>query len=303
MVKNYMDIKQLRVFIALAGDLHFARAGERLGISQSAISQQIKALEQRVGVRLLNRTTRLVKLTPAGEAFLAEIQQALEKLEAAPRIAAMTARGEAGELRIGYIIPAIVGIVPDAIQIFRSRYPNVNLQLRRLSSREQIEELMAERIDIGFIRSPIHESSLYSQVVAREGFVAVIPSDHRLAKKPDFELSDLAGEPLVQYNFYPESPYQARVMERCQEIGFRPQIVQQTTDTTAIVGLVASGIGLSILPVSVANIARHPKVTFRPLRELPRWAELSAVCRQDDTSARVKNFLRMLEEFPVPATD
>lgn len=299
MIKNYMDIKQLRVFIALAEDLHFARAGERLGISQSAISQQIKALEQRVGVRLLNRTTRQVKLTPAGEVFLAEIQQALEKLDAAPRIAAMTARGETGELRIGYILPAIVGIVPDAAQLFQRRYPNVNLQFRLLNSREQIKELMAERLDIGFLRSPIHESSLYSQVVAREGFVAVIPADHALAKKSDFELSDLAGQPLVQYTSYPESPYQARVMERCQEIGFRPQIVQQTADTTTIVGLVATGIGLSILPISVANIARHPKVVFRPLRELPRWAELSAVCRQDETSARVKNFLRMMEEFTV----
>lgn len=298
MINNYIDQKHLRVFIAVAKDLHFARAGERLDISQSAISQQIKALEQRVGVRLLDRSTRHVKLTPAGDAFLAEVQQALEKLDGAPRIAAMTARGEIGELRIGYILPAIVGIVPDAIQLFRQRYPNVSLQMRLLNSREQVDELLAERLDIGFLRSPIQEHSLYSRLVTREGFVAVIPADHRLAAKTDFELFDLADEPLVQFKSFPPSPYQSRVIERCQEIGFQPRIVEQTADTTTIVGLVATGLGLSILPVSVANVARHPKVVFRPLRELPRWAELSVVCRQDDTSARVKNFLRMLDEFP-----
>lgn len=301
MINNPLDIKQLKVFVAVATDLHFARAGERLGVSQSSISQQIKLLEDRVGVRLLTRTTRSVKLTPAGEAFLLHIQEGLEKLDEAPRIAALTARGAAGELRIGFITAAIVGNLPDAIHDFRNRYPGITLQLRHLNSKEQIDDLMSQRLDLGFIRSPIREPSLYAQVVSREGFVAVIPINHPLAKKKDLKLRNLADEPLVQHNRHPEIPYQARLMTVCQQAGFRPHVVQETQDTTGIVGLVAGGVGIAILPESVADFARHPKVVFRPLKEVPRLAEVAAVCRQDETSPRVKNFLKLLNEFqPLP---
>ncbi len=301
MINNPIDIKQLRVFIAVASDLHFARAGERLGVSQSSISQQIKALEDRVGVKLLNRTTRAVKLTPAGEAFLAQIQEGLAKLDAAPRIASLTARGAAGELRIGFITSAIVDSLPDAIQAFREKYPAVTLQLRHLNSRAQIDSIMSQKLDIGFIRTPIREPSLYTQLVIREGFVAVINITNPLASKRDFSLRDLADQPLVQHNHDPEIPYQSRLIALCQQHGFRPYVVQETPDTTGIVGLVAAGVGIAILPVSVANFARHPKVVFRPLDELPRLAEIAAVCRQEETSARVKNFLKVLNEFqPAP---
>jgi DNA-binding transcriptional LysR family regulator len=298
MINGSLDIKQLRVFMAVASDLHFARAGERLGVTQSSISQQIKLLEERVGVKLLHRTTRNVKLTPAGEAFLAQVQDGLATLDAAPRIAALTARGAAGELRIGFITSAMVSTLPDAIHRFREKFPAVTLQLRHLNSKTQMDELMSQKLDLGFIRTPIRESSLYTQVVVREGFVAVIHTKHELARKKDFRLADLAGQPLVQHNHHPEIPFQSRLLALCQQAGFRPNIAQETADTTGIVGLVASGVGIAILPVSVANFARHPNVVFRPLKDLPRMAEIAAVCRQEETSARVKNFLRLLAETP-----
>jgi DNA-binding transcriptional LysR family regulator len=135
----------------------------------------------------------------------------------------------------------------------------------------------------------------------REGFVAVIHVMNPLATKKNFRLADLADQPLVQHNHHPEIPYQSRLIALCQEAGFRMNVAQETADTTGIVGLVASGVGIAILPVSVASFARHPKVVFRPLTEIPRLAEIAAVCRQEETSARVKNFLKVLNEFqPAP---
>jgi DNA-binding transcriptional LysR family regulator len=194
-----MELRHLRYFIAVAEELHFGRAARRLAMSQPPLSQQIRSLEEEIGVVLLLRTKRQVELTAAGEVFLSEARKTIAQSGQAIRAAQRAARGETGQLAVGFVSSAVYGQVPSIFRLMRSRYPEVSLHLQDLTSEEQVEALKANRIDVGLIRPPVFAAeSLAMQVIWREPLMAVLPLGNPLTRETEIAVEALAEEPFIQ---------------------------------------------------------------------------------------------------------
>src|SRR5215475_15690071 len=171
-----MEFRHLRSFVAVAEELHFGRAAARVHIVQPALSRQIRALEDEIGIRLFERDRRRMALTPAGTAFLDEARSLLEHADRAVEAARRADRGELGSLRIAYV-PAMVSTgLPEIVRSFRQRYPGVDVRLQEMTPATQVEALLGERVDVGFVRGPIHEPALAAETVLEEPLVAALPS-------------------------------------------------------------------------------------------------------------------------------
>ena len=195
-----MELRQIRSFLSIAETLHFGRAAELIHLSQPALSLQIRALEEEVGVRLFERNRRKTTLTAAGFAFRDDAAAALSQLEQAIRSARLAADGKLGRLRIGFISTAVSEIVPDIVRQFRKLNPEVELSLRNILTAEQVQMLETGSLDIGFLRLPIGgHSALDVVTVHREPFVLVVPSSHKLAKRKRVRLREVAGQDFVMY--------------------------------------------------------------------------------------------------------
>ena len=285
-----MELRQLRYFVAVADELHFRRAAARLHISQPPLSQQIARLEEELGCRLLARTRRRVELTPAGEAFLRDARAMLAELEVAVATARRIATGEAGVLRINFVGSALLSIVPGAVQRFRRARPSVEIELRERSTVEQLRALGSGVVDVGLVRPPIEaDDQLRAEVVIRERTIAAIGADHPLARMRRIPLRRFAAEPLVMFPREQAPGFHDLLIGRMAATGTSPQVVQYAPEMLTIIGLVATGIGVSPVPASVAHLALDG-VTYRPLSGAPD-TELVAVTRVGDESPLVRAFI------------
>src|ERR1700756_1895102 len=195
-----MDVRQLRYFVAVAEELHFRRAAARLHISQPPLSQQIAALEEELGVRLLERPRRRGELAGAGEAFLRDARATLAELDVAVSTARAISAGQEGVLRIGFVGSALLSIVPSTVQRFRRARPGVEIELRERSTVEQMRAVSTGLVDVGLVRPPIEtDESLHTEVVMRERTVAALPEGPPLAALRPIPLRRLAAEPLVLF--------------------------------------------------------------------------------------------------------
>jgi DNA-binding transcriptional LysR family regulator len=174
-LKASMELHNLRYFVAVAEELHFHRAAKQLHITQPALSRQIRALETELGVLLLQRTQRQVQLTLAGEIFLTEAKAILQRTEQAVKLTQRAARGEVGQLKIGFVAPALRGILPSIIRAFRDRYPDVQLLLSEQRTRDQVEAFHAHQIDVGVLYPPVDDSLLNVVPIATENWVVALP--------------------------------------------------------------------------------------------------------------------------------
>ncbi|MEN6438249.1 MAG: LysR family transcriptional regulator [Syntrophobacter sp.] len=289
-----MELRHLRYFVTVAEELHFGRAAERLGIAQPPLSQQIKALEQEIGVSLLMRTKRRVQLTGAGEIFLSESRKILAKAEQAVRAAQRAARGEIGELAVGFVSSAVYGKVPSIFNLMRTLYPDVSLTLQDLSSEEQVEAMKAYRLDVGLVRPPVPTASvLRMRVIWREALVVVLPRDHRLTRHKTVALGELAEEPflLIPRNYAPG--FYEQLMGHCHRAGFSPRTVQEARSAPTIVNLIAGGMGVSILPASLRSLQREG-VVYRPIAPPAPTTDLAVMWRPEDESPCLRSFLEIV---------
>jgi len=265
-----MELRHLRYFTALAEELHFGRAASRLNISQPPLSQQIKALEVELDVRLFERTKRQVQLTEAGRLFLDEARATLAQAERARSIAGRAQRGEIGELHLGLFASAPLSIsVSAALTAFRRSHPEVSLNLRERTSPQQIEDLQSERLDLGFLRSHIRPTlpdRLTSLEVAREKLHVFLPKAHRLSTsdKP-LSITALASEEFVFFDRQVRSTLHDQVYSLCAAAGYTPRVSQEANTNSMIMGLVAAGLGVSVLPAAQAQ-AGSPRIHTRPLK-------------------------------------
>jgi DNA-binding transcriptional LysR family regulator len=285
-----MELRQLRYFVAVAEELHFRRAAARLHISQPPLSQQIAALEEELGVRLLERTRRRVELTPAGEAFLRDARATLAELDVAVSTARAISAGQEGVLRVGFVGSALLSIVPSTVQRFRRARPGVEIELRERSTVEQMRAVSTGLVDVGLVRPPIEtDESLHTEVVMRERTVAALPEGHPLAALRRIPLRRLAAEPLVLFPRRQAPGYHDLLIGRLAMTGSTPHVAQYAPEMMTIIGLVAAGIGVSPVPASVAHLAIDG-VTYRPLSSAPD-TELVAVTRAAEQSTLVPAFL------------
>ena len=268
----------------------------RLHIVQPALSRQIRALEEELGLRLFERDRRRVALTPAGAVFLEEARSVLEHVARAVEAAQRADRGELGSLRIGYV-PAMVSTgLPEMVRRFRERYPDVDVQLQEMTPALQVESLLRERVDVGFVRGPVHEPALETQTVLEESLVAALPSGHRLGRHKRLRLAMLADEPFVLQarSFGPGSHDQ--ILAVCRSAGFSPRVVQEGSQAE-VASLVASGAGVAIVPASLRAI-RRAGVLYRPLHERP-MTQLDVVWRKGSALPVLNAFLAEVQQIGV----
>ncbi|MGA9859005.1 MAG: LysR substrate-binding domain-containing protein [Solirubrobacteraceae bacterium] len=285
-----MELRQLRYFVAVAEELHFRRAAARLHISQPPLSQQIAALEEELGCRLLERTRRHVALTAAGEVFLRDARATLAELDVAVSTARAIDAGLAGVLRVGFVGSALLSTVPDAVQRFRRARPGVEVELRERSTVEALRALSTGAIDVGLVRPPIEsDASLHTEVVRRERTIAALPAGHPLTALRRVPLRRLAGEPLVLFPRRQAPGFHDLLVGRLAATGASPRVVQYAPEMLTIIGLVAAGIGVSLVPASLSHLAL-PGVAYRPLSGAPD-ADLVAVTRAHESSPLAAAFV------------
>ena len=291
-----IELHHLRYFVAVAEDLHFRRAAERLHIAQPALSRAIKWLESELGATLLLRTTRNVALTDAGRIFLHETRLALAQIERAQSLAQSAAAGEAGRLTVAYMDFAINGPLPAILNAFRASHPGVTIDLAHMWTERQREAIVAGDIDIGFLIGPFSAPGIDSLTILRERFVAVLPEAHPLAHKRSVSLADLSAEPFILGASAYWGPYRRLVDELCLGAGFTPRVVQEAHNSDGIFGLLAAGLGVSIYVEGARNFALRG-CTIRPLKGLDANIETAAVWRSDNPSPVIANFIEAIAAY------
>jgi len=285
-----MELRHLRYFVAVAEELHFRRAAERLHMSQPPLSQQIRALEEEVGATLLLRNQRRVELTAAGVAFLERAREILDAVEDAARQARRVQRGEVGRLAVGFVGSAMYSFVPELLRAFRDHAPDITLRLHELGTSEQLRQLEDGRLDVGFVRVPRARPELTFETVLEEPVVAALPDTHRLAQRSLLALGDLEGEPLVLLTRAGAPGLREALADAIVRLGGEERITQEAAEMQTVVGLVAAGVGISLVPESVRALVRHG-VTYRPLDGEAPTVRLAMAWRAADDSPVVASFL------------
>jgi DNA-binding transcriptional LysR family regulator len=291
-----MELRHLRYFLVVAEELHFGRAAARLHITQPPLSQQIRQLEDELGVPLFQRTKRRVQLTDAGRAFQEAAQQMLDHAEQAVRTAQRAHRGEIGPLTIGFVGSAIAGLFSEILLAFRTRFPEVELTLQELTTAQVVLALRERRIDVGILHPPIGEEPFAFETICREPLVVVLPKTHPLATKRCIPLHALAHETIVLVPRDLGPGVEDDLVEFCQRAGCYPQRLPGATQMLTVIGLVAAGIGLSLVPASMRTV-RWKGIVYRPLQAPGFQVELMVAWRRDATLAVIKMFVGVVREM------
>lgn len=287
-----MELKYLRSFVVVAEQLSFTRAAHLLHLSQSALTEQIQRLEQELGVQLLHRNRRAVRLTEPGTVFLAEARATLTRARQAVERVQRAARGETGKLRIGFVSSAALEVVPMIVVAFRDQFPGVTLDLTNLRTRTQIKGLIGKSIDIGFVRLPLSHEQLTMTVIHREPFVVVLPHKHALANEEQVCPVQLQNESFVAYGRRWAPGFYDAVVQMCTKEGFSPEIVQETGEMYTAIALVAAGVGIAILPKSVV-LAQSRNVVMKPLACATAVSEIAIAVRKSENSSLVDSFVQV----------
>ena len=285
-----MELRHLHYFIAVAEELHFSRAAERLCISQPPLSQQIRSLEEELGVKLFERTKRHVQLTEAGKVFLERSYLVLAQLEQAIAVTQQIGRGEVGQLAIGFVDSATYTVLPEILRVFREQFPAVKLRLHEMTTAQQIQALHHKQIDVGIVRSAISESGLSVECLLHESLVLALPETHPFSAQTQLSLSTLADEFFILFPARMGPVFYEQIIHSCQQAGFRPKVAQEAVQMQTIVGLVAAGLGIAIVPASMQNFHRGG-VIYRPLQEQIPKTGLYLTWRQQDSSPVISAFL------------
>jgi len=286
-----MELRHLRYFVAVAEECHFGRAAERLHIAQPPLSQQIKQLENELGVQLLTRSTRKVELTPSGEGYLDRARAILASVDDAGDEAARVAAGEIGRIAIGFTGSATYELLPTLARMLDDELPDLELDLRgEMLTPDQVAALRDHTLDLGFLRPPVRDTGIDVRVLRKEPLIAVLPSEHRLASEEKARLADLRDERFITYPSHHRSVVYEAVFDACQRAGFTPRQTQEVGETSTLVVFVAAGLGVALVPASV----RHLNITgavYLPLAGTTEEVELAVATRADDDSPHVRRVL------------
>jgi DNA-binding transcriptional LysR family regulator len=267
-MQNYqtMEFRHLTSFVTVAEELHFRRAAERLHIVQPALSQQIAKLEAELGVQLLERTNRRVTLTDAGRVFLDDARAMLRLRDRAISYARTVQSGTSGALNIGYVGPSAYSGMPQLIRAFRRDFPQVDLRLHELTTRDQVEGVVSGRLDVGICRLPASDDRLNVSELWVESTMIALPAEHALAGQEQVRLADLATDRFILVARAQEPTAFDTYLSLCLAAGFSPIIVEEAQQIHSIIELVAAGLGVALVPSSLSALSR-PGVYFRALEE------------------------------------
>jgi len=294
-----MELRALRYFLAVAEELHFGRAADRVGVTQPSLSQQIARLEADLEATLFIRTSRRVSLTPAGAALIPGARRAVIEADRGAHAAREAASGGAGELAIGALGSALNGLLPAVLRAFADTSPGVVIDIRQLDTAEQLAALHDHRLDVGFIRSAQPAPGLQITTLIQEPFVVVLPAKHPLAALGEVSLLALADQPFVLWPRQASVDFYDELIAACRALGFSPDVRFESRGAETMLALVAAGLGVSIQPEPYRNLARGG-VAFRPLQGRPLTTALQVATRQGDTSPVLRRFLQVLSDARPP---
>jgi len=296
--RHIIELRHMRYFLAVAEELNFGRAAETLGIAQPNLSQQIKALEDIVGAVLFDRTQRTVRLTTAGEYFMAEAEQTLAHAQTAMTMARRAGRGEIGQIAVGYVGSATyTGALVSIMSTFRDDHPDVEIELFEMEMQDQLRHIASGTLDIGFIRPPIElPLGIGSSLILQEELVVALSERHPLARSSEIALSGLRDETFITPRHAANVSFNKHTTDACLAAGFTPRIGRQAADFVTIVSMVAIGLGVALVPQS-CNCLDLPGVCYRPLSGPPVLADLSLAYRRSEPSPIARSFLQYSAHF------
>ncbi|MEZ0168760.1 LysR family transcriptional regulator [Microvirga sp. TS319] len=289
-----LDLKQMRCFVAVAEESHVTRAAERLGMQQPPLSAQIKAIEDRLGLRLFLRKARGVELTEAGRVLLTEVRDILARLDRAVERTRSTARGEMGQLSLGIAPTApFHPLVPQSIRRFRETLSAVTITLTEGLSHEIAHNLAREQIDVAFVRSAkLHDPDLLTIPLVTEPMVLALPAESRLAQVPGrVELAQCADTPFILIG-PPGTGFHDETVSTCQAAGFSLRIAQQAPRMSSALGFVAAGLGVTLVPECLKSVQMEGVVYRYVSGPREPQAVLALALRKRDPSALLANFIR-----------
>ena len=291
-MKQEIEFRHLRYFLAVAETLHFSKAAAQLGMAQPPLSQQIRSLERILGYPLFQRTTRGVRLTKVGEYFRERARNTVTKMQDDVEMARRLGSGHEGVLTVGFSGSVMLTTLPKAIERYRRLYPKVELRLRELVTAEQMPSLLDGTLDLGFLRDGEPQDGLALESILRERFIAVLPTRHRLASKVTIRPGDLRSEPFVLFARRMGPLAFDRTIACCEAEGFRPNVVQVAPQWPTVVRLVAAGSGISLAPACVANFAM-PGVLYKKVRSR-HWSSIDIGLRPNLDNPAVEALLSIV---------
>lgn len=291
-----LELRHLRYFVAVAEELNFTRAAERLHIAQPPLSTQIRQLEEELGAQLFEREKRRVYLTAAGRDLLERARSILTAAESAKDAVRRTASGETGELRLGYVPSAMfTEALPGAILRFQQRYPRIQLHLLEMPSIDQLYAVHNRELEVGILRRPdiaipvgVHLEEWYQAPL-----VAALPKGHRLAARESLRIADLKDQPLILFPRQSGIGLYWRVVDLCIKAKFRPRVVRETRDYAVMIGLVSAGVGIALVP-SDTQCIQLEGVTYRPVQGKDAVSTIQIAYRPDHGDEHVTNALGVL---------
>ncbi len=292
-----MELRHLRYFIAVASNLNFSEASRRLHVAQPAISQTILDLESELGVKLLLRTGRGVKLTGAGNAFFAEAQEVMHRADGARMAAQRASRGEAGCLRIGFLPCAAGPFIPSLIKSYRKEFPKVDVKLHDMNTEQQLRAFESGKIDIGFCRPFTKEGSkeFCTELVYEDHLEIVLPAGHALAKKNVVNLKDVAGETFVEYYRRGSPALFSEIYATCRKAGFSPKAILEFEEMSSVILAVESGLGVALTLGFARGLLSRDSVV-RQIKPASSKIPLCAVWLADAQEPVIESFLGALRK-------
>ena len=297
------ELNQLRCFVAVAEELHFSRAATRLNMTQPPLSRQIQVLEHILDAALLERTSRSVRLTPAGRSFLPEARRILKLAESALRTTRRIAQGKTGSLKISFTAGAAYGFVPDLVAACRQRLPDVDLSLKEMVTGDQLEALASGQIDAGLLRPPVQRPEFLTLRVAAEPLLAALPDGHPLLGIETLSIRDFDGQDFVMYSPYESRYFHDLLATQFSRSNILPTYVQHVGQIHSILAMVRAGLGIAIVPEAAANLAVKG-VVLRPLKlRVNTPVELLLTWRRETDNPLLPTLVEIAEALTIAAAD
>ncbi len=294
-MSNQIEFRHFKYFLAVAEDLHFRKAAERLFISQPGLSRQIKQMEEDLEIQLFVRHNRKVQLTEAGQYLKTEITQNLKNLNAILNNAKLLQDGKHGQLKFGYVGSAMQDIIPNLLIDFKKEHPNIQFGLKEMDNQKQIESLLSHDIDLGFVRLDRVPRGLTIKPILEESFCLVLPKNHHINETNFKNLEQLKNESFILFDPSYSPSYYEKVMQIFDESGFSPIISHNTIHAASIYKLVENNFGLSIVPKSLQK-GYNMNVKFIELTKIKQRTTLSVIWNKSNRNPILKSLLKKLNK-------
>ncbi len=293
-MSNQLEFRHFRYFLAVAEDLHFRKAAERLYISQPGLSRQIKQMEDSLGISLFERHNRKVELTKAGKYLQKELAGSFIRFDELLEHAKLLNDGIDGNLKLGYVGSAMQKAIPEILMQFRKKHPNVLFSLKEMDNTKQIQGLLNQEIDIGFVRLERVPRGLEIYPVLEDTFSLVLPKSHKIDEQNFKGLSQFKDDPFILFDASYSESYYEKVMQIFDDSGFSPLVSHNTVNASSIYRLVENSFGISIVPTSL-KFGFNMEIKFIELKDIPQRTTLRIVWNNMNTNPVLQNILNVID--------